>query len=64
MANNKIAVTIPLYREVESLSDRFSINHNLKILKKREIIFIAPYRLKDWLEGFIKNFSKNNVKTM
>jgi hypothetical protein len=57
-----VAVLIPLYRKELSEADIYSINNTLTTVNGRDIYFIAPKKLKQWLTTYANQFKNISVK--
>lgn len=55
---SELAVVIPIYKELDSKSEKFSVESTIDILKSRHIYFIAPHCLRYWIEEYTKNLQK------
>lgn len=56
-----VAILIPLYKDNLSVAERFSIENTISVLSSRDIYFIAPQRLSEWLKQFIDSFHGNKI---
>ncbi len=55
---SELAVVIPIYKKLDSKSEKFSVENTIDILKSRHIYFVAPHRLRYWIEEYTKNLRK------